>query len=499
LIVDDPDSAGWALDQIVRGAANYSKSYNNAGPSAPSGYGDKYTQAELNDFLNAKPIEVIDPMTVAIHLGYPSGSFLSIMTYEEAMIDSPSAIIAHWTAPTDGRPYLPGITPGDYHGTFNPWPEDHPVGTGPYILQSWDKATQTQVLVRNEHYWGGPYNRGIAPVKNIVIKYVSDPNTRLLDITGGQTDIVSVPVSDPTIFGYANKTTWLNEGKLVSLYPDIQIYPQCPPETPIAGKCTWPLLGTAYLGLNQLIYGINGEPQAFQPFSDIRIRKAFTLAFDRDTFVREGLEGLGLPATQILPPTMFGYDTSIQETPYDPNTAKLLLIDAGTHPLTPANAFSPQNPQTVQLPYALESVPYETAVTVLANDINSLASDTGLYVQAIGMTGAQISPASHKGQLVYTVDWEVDYPDPDDFIVPFSIGEGGSISHGVSYANPNVTNLVNEETHTTDRAQRLQLISQIEHMVNNDYAYLWLFYEDEFSVSRTYLHERPNATLASHI
>jgi hypothetical protein len=49
---------------------NYSKQYNN-GPSAPSGFGNKYTQGELQDFFNAKPVESKDSMTVALHLERP--------------------------------------------------------------------------------------------------------------------------------------------------------------------------------------------------------------------------------------------------------------------------------------------------------------------------------------------------------------------------------------------------------------------------------------------
>ena len=51
MIIDDPDGPAWAMLQVVRGGMSYSKQYNNAGPSALNGYGDKYTQAELDDLL----------------------------------------------------------------------------------------------------------------------------------------------------------------------------------------------------------------------------------------------------------------------------------------------------------------------------------------------------------------------------------------------------------------------------------------------------------------
>jgi peptide/nickel transport system substrate-binding protein len=497
LVKDDPNSLAWAMFQVIRGGMNYSKSYNNAGPSAPNGYGDKYTQAELTDFINAKPVEVIDPMTVAFHLESPYSGFPTLLTTFDGSIISPTAYKAHWTAPTDGTPYLDGITAGDYADEANPWAISNAVGTGPYKLESWDKSTQVVVLVRNEEYWGGPYGRGVAPVKNVIIKGVDDPNTKILDFKGGQADIIGIPATINSqlpgglIYQFADKSTWLSQHKLVPTSPDYQLFP---------ADGLWPELNLNALGFIQEIKSSDGSVHAFQPFADARIRQAFILAFNRTAYLHDVLQDFGEPASQILPPGILGYDPTIQPTPYDLATAKQLLLDAGANPIKPENAFSPASPKTVELEYILGKSDYEAAMTILATDINNLASDTGLYANVVGIANRQYWPLLYHQQLqVFIAGWYVDYPDPDDFLVSYASINGGFYAIPMQYNNPKANELVRQESSTTDQDQRATIIKQIESIVNQDAVYLFLNYGVSFSISRSWIHERTNASVASGI
>ena len=499
LIMDDPDGPAWTMLQIIRGGQNYSKSYNNAGPSAPDGYGDKYTKVELDDFLNAKPVEVIDPQTLAVHLEAPYAGWLFVMAFSVGSVVSPTAFKQHWTAPTDGTPYIEGITCGDYHNELNLWPASNMLGTGPYMLKSWDKATQTVILVRNENYWGGPLHRGIAPVPNVVIHGIDDANTRLLDFKTGTADIAAIPVTGGLIFQFIDKDKWFSQGKMIPLSPDVQAFPQCPPSQPVQGKCLFPQFILDYIGFNEKLNGPDRKPQAFQPFADVRIRKAFTLSFNRTAYIHEVVQDFAFPASQIIPPGMFGYDPSIQPTPYDPDTAKKLLMDAGANPIKPENAFSPKNPQTIEFSYNLGNLVRETAATVLANTVNNFASDTGLYARVTGMAWPQFLAAQRAKQLaVYFIGWVVDYVDPDDFLVPFA-RSSGTLALRIGYNNPAVDKLVDQQAKISDATQRLAVIKQIQTMVNDDYAYAWRTFGTSWSLSRSWLHERANASIASSL
>jgi len=496
IIMDDPDGPAWAMTQVIRGGQNFSKSYNNAGPSAPDGYGDSYTKAELDDLLNAKPVEILDPMTVAVHLERPYTGWLFVMAFSIGSIVSPTAFKAHWTAPTDTECYVEGITCGDYHNELNPWSAENMVGTGPYMLKSWDKATQTVILVRNENYWGGPDQRPKAPIANVIIRGIDDANTRIIDFKAGEADVASVPVTGGLIFQFIDEATWFGEYKLKPLSSDFVAYPQCPPSAPILGKCLFPYFLTDYIGLNEKVNGPDRKPQAFQPFADVRIRKAFTLSFNRTAYIHDVIQDFAFPATQIIPPGMFGHDPTVQPTPYDPDTAKQLLIEAGTSPLFPDNAFSPGSPKTVELAYNLGNLARETAATILANTINSYSSETGLYARVAGYAWPQFLAAQRARQIyVYFIGWVVDYVDPDDFLVPFA-RSSGTLALRIGYNNPQVDKLVDEQATIADPTQRLQAIKQIQQMVNDDYAYIWRTFGASWSLARSWLHERAGATVS---
>jgi ABC-type transport system substrate-binding protein len=353
------------------------------------------------------------------------------------------------------------------------------------------------VLARNENYWGGPFNRGLAPEPNVIIKAGIDLNTRVLDLLSGATDLANFPYEGVdafpggTVWQFVNKTTWFSENKLVPLNPDIQVYPQ---------TGLWPELSTAGVTFNQKIMDINGNPQAFQPFADIRIRKAFTLCFNRTSYLQNVLYNFAAAGTQILPSSMFGYDPTIQPTPFDPATAESLLLDAGAHPLTPANAFSPAHPVTLNIAYQLGMAARATVATMITSCINSFSSTTGLTVNSGGVSEPQLVSMRRTHQVqIWFLDWSVDYVDPDDFLVPFASATAGFYPAFTSYNNTEVTKLVAEQASITDPTQRLQVIHQIESLVNQDWQYIWLQKDSTYTISRSWLHERANASIASGV
>jgi peptide/nickel transport system substrate-binding protein len=61
------------------------------------------------------------------------------------------------------------------------------------------------------------------------------------------------------------------------------------------------------------------------PFSDRRARLAVDLALDRNLVVERALDGHGTPATQLVPPTVFGFNREIPRPVVDPERARGLL------------------------------------------------------------------------------------------------------------------------------------------------------------------------------
>lgn len=162
------------------------------------------------------------------------------------------------------------------------------IGTGPYRLESWSPG-KGFVLRRNDHY------RGAAPPFEVA-RFVVEPDEgrRLALLRSGRAEVVDqVP---------------LEELAALRRDPSLRVY---------AG----PGNRVLYLALRV------DRP----PFSDPRVREAFDLAIDRRELIAAALHGQGLPASQIVPQSVAGYEPGLSVTRPDRARARALLAQAG-HP-----------------------------------------------------------------------------------------------------------------------------------------------------------------------
>jgi len=150
VLLDDPTGigsffpTGTAAPGILKGAWEFSKSF---------GVGKEYSQAAVDRYMAAGAVKVVDASTVEFNLAQPYGAFISDIATFMGSIVSPSYVTAHWTKPTDhSRGFIPGVTAGQR----DEWMLYHANGTGPYTLETFDKATANVVLKANPRYWGGP-------------------------------------------------------------------------------------------------------------------------------------------------------------------------------------------------------------------------------------------------------------------------------------------------------------------------------------------------------
>ena len=159
------------------------------------------------------------------------------------------------------------------------------IGTGPYKIAENDDTTQV-VLVKNEDYHGGEVN-----LDELDIIFYDDDQTKLIAYDNGDIDLADLNAS------------------LLSQY-----------EANYADEITaYHPLGTAFISLN-----LND-----QYLSDVNVRKAISLAINREELVSAVLNGAGIPATSYLNNGIPGHDDSLSVYDYDPEQAKALLAEAG--------------------------------------------------------------------------------------------------------------------------------------------------------------------------
>ena len=73
----------------------------------------------------------------------------------------------------------------------------------------------------------------------------------------------------------------------------------------------------------------DGTPVDANPLADVRVRRALSLAIDREFLVEKALMGGGKVTASPVPSHFFGADRSLQPDPYDPELARHLLATAG--------------------------------------------------------------------------------------------------------------------------------------------------------------------------
>lgn len=173
---------------------------------------------------------------------------------------------------------------GDNYGTLS----GSCVGTGPYMLNSWESGTEI-TLVKNPYYWNNPDS---LDVDKVVYEIISDDTSRALAAQSGQIDYAR---------GLTSETLPIYEG--------------------IKGMTI-----TSYSGTSARYIALNCE---VAPFDDVNARKAVAYCIDKDAYT--GIIG-GKYATRkdafFMPSSMYAIDTEAwtnagaQATDYNQNYEK---------------------------------------------------------------------------------------------------------------------------------------------------------------------------------
>jgi len=485
IIIDDPSSPAWSVEQVLRGAANYSAVYNCSG--------NCYTQANVNTLIAAGPVTIDGTYKVSFHLQRPYAAWPFIMAFSVTAVQDPTAVIKAWffnstavTLPANaGHDGLPrgGVTAGDYQDVIDVNQASLSVGTGPYMLSSWDRTTGDVTLSANSHYWGGPGGSIHPTIQTILIKNVNDPNAREFDLKSGKAQITSIPITNGQIFDLVNRTRWFATHTIQSIVPKVSV------------KGPFASFETDFIGMDQTRKDSSGKLLAFQPFQDVRVRTAMAYLWDDATYDNQAYQGFSPLATQILPPGMFGYDSGIAPISLNISKAESLLLAAGH-----ADGFGPTKPKTIKIYYNIGSTARQAAANVLASEINSIAAATGLNASITPLPFPQYlhAIANHQAD-VWSLGWIVDYVDPDDFLVPFASGTAGTWAIWSGFNNATITSWVAQQATITNPATRAALIDKIEVAITNGHYYLWTTNGVDLNIARTSIYEKPTAFIASNI
>jgi peptide/nickel transport system substrate-binding protein len=448
VLLDDPTGigsffpTGTAAPGILKGAWEFSKSF---------GVGKEYSQAAVDKYLAAGAVKVVDPLTVEFNLAQPYGAFLSDIATFMGSIVSPAYVIGHWTKPTDPtRGFIPGVTAGQR----DEWMLYHASGTGPYSLETFDKATANVVLKANPGYWGGPAGKIKPKLSTVIVRATLDQATRLLNLKSGGVDVADI--STAAIFDVIDKKKWLDEGKIEPLVPGVTV----------PGPYPW--LTIYFAKMSVKIKNPDGSVAPFQPFQDARIRKAFASAIDTADIRRNVFNGFAEPITWGLTPAQFGYDPKVKASyAFNLDQSKKLLLEAGKD-----LGFGPDRPRDMVVIYNAAAPWQGYIATQVAANINKMNVGLKLDVKALSFTEyvnswrSQLTGFSIHSTFSLTAD-------PNSWLSAFGTS-AGFWARTSSYNNPKADALYTKQFQTLDPKQRARTISELVQAVNDDVMWVWI-------------------------
>jgi len=178
----------------------------------------------------------------------------------------------------------------------------HPIGTGPFKFERWDRNEQLVLAAFDDHW------RGRAAVDKYVIKPIPEDFARFAALKTGAVDIIiNLP---PERVAELDKDPKLKVGRVPSAR------------------------GIHYA------FNIN-----IKPYSDVRVRQAINYAVDVQEIIDTVLGGMAYVNPAFCAKALFGHDSKVKEFGFDPAKAKKLLAEAGypngfkTKMLTPTGRY----------------------------------------------------------------------------------------------------------------------------------------------------------------
>jgi peptide/nickel transport system substrate-binding protein len=313
-----------------------------------------------------------------------------------------------------------GVVPNNYGGQTEAQFYTHPIGTGPFKWDYWHKGSALK-LVRNPFYWqaGKPY------LNSITWNDVPNDNTRQLQLKGGQAQIDQTPAWSTVA---SLKST---QGVVMHLFNSTQ---------------------TNYLAFNELR----------KPFQDAHVRKAISLAINRNALVKAVLFGNGKPANSLFPPQVPYYDPSTPGYQFNLAQAKQQM----------AQSSVPHGFSTTMLIGAGNS-DYLTIATIVQAELKPLGIKVN--IQQLDPNTANANEQSLKYDMTLTL-WTMDIPDPDE-LATFAVDPtSGARSFFTAYNNPAVVKATHAAEKTLNTAQRQALYNTVQTKSAQDAFMAFLYY-----------------------
>lgn len=331
-----------------------------------------------------------DDLTVVFELGEANAAFPAILAMDFASILSAEYAAAMMAAGTPERL------------------DREPVGTGPFRLTEY----QRDALIRYEahrNYWAGR-----PTLDRLVFDITLDPAVRYQKLRAGNCHVMAAPDSKD----------------LPAMIADRNIQ----------------LVREAGLDIAYIAFNTNRAP-----LDDARVRRALSLAVDRQAIVAASYNGLGVPAAGLIPPALWSPNDASAIPAPDPDRARRLLAEAGATDFEVALWVMPR------------SRPYMPDSPRVAAMLADAWSRIGVRTRTVTLGWEEFLKRSMvREHDAILFGWVGETADPDIFLHPLlscAAAQGGANRTG--WCNRGFDGLLTQGRRTRDHEARQAIYRQV--------------------------------------
>lgn len=360
-----------------------------------------------------KDLTVVNDHTVQVNLKNPAPIDIILSSQYAAYIFSPAA----------------GAKGTDW------FMQGNAAGTGPYMVDSWEKSQQT-VLKKNDAYWGGWNNKHF---KRVVIRVVLEKSTQVQMIKSGEADFASLAPIDslPALKKAAGvevltPKSWTNSSFLINT-------------------------------------------QKF-PTNNLKIRQALLYAWDYTSVVNSIYNGLATVGEGPVPKTMWGHNPNLPKAEFNLEKAKKLIAESGI----------PKSQLKMSIAYIATSQEYENCAQLLQANLARIGVQLELKAGPWGTIWKNAKSLDTAPNL-QSMTWWPSYPTPNDWLVGMFKTEEKPVFNLSFYSNAKVDALIDEgvKMEGVDRDAATAAYQKAQQMIMEDAPAIFYADRSAITVKRT--------------
>jgi len=344
---------------------------------------------------NIKSVEKIDDKTVKFTLNTVDAAFIQNMAMHFASILSAE--------------YADTLLKAGKPSQIN----QKPIGTGPFVFKSYQKDSNIR-YTGNKAYWKPEDVR----LDNLIFAITTDASVRVQKLKKNECQV--------TIYPRPADLKALKED------PNLKMPDQ-------AG------FNVGYVAYN-VMDKIKGSDEP-NPMAQLKVRQALDMAVNKPQIIASVYQGAGQLAVNVMPPTQWSYDDTLQDAPYNPEKARQLLKEAGIPDGTEITLWA----MPVQRPY-------NPNAKLMAEMLQSDWANIGIKAKIVTYEWGEYIKRSRGGENgAMIIGWSGDNGDPDNWLGTLFGCDSINGNNFAKWCDKPFDDLVKAAKATTDVAERTRL------------------------------------------